>query len=404
MLKKVIAAVSVLVMASGLSAQVWISEVLMNAPNGSDDNREFFEIQGSAHFNLNGWYFLSIDGDGAASGGVDQVISLSGLSTGANGLLLVQDPNIVLLPAPDPLTNISIVAFTPDIENGSNTFVLGYGTPPNLGDDLDLNDDGVLDAPISGFTVVDAVSHAENDGVSNYEFADDFGFPGGLLGTRAGFNADAFYRVLNSAGTAPAGWALGDVLGTDPGPFTFDALRNERFDTFGYPNASLVPLSPGSLNISAIVSGFTFSGSVTLSDYVGAVTAPSLTIEVYDNANALVQTFTGNLDGSGNYSFASTLGAGTYTLKAKASHWLKKNSVRVIDGSSNQVVNFVLTNGDCDGDNEVGVGDYALLSFAYNSQLGDPTYVADADLNGDEAVDIADYSVLSANYGLFGED
>ena len=67
-------------------------------------------------------------------------------------------------------------------------------------------------------------------------------------------------------------------------------------------------------------------------------------------------------------------------------------------------MNFVLTNGDCDGDNEVGVGDYAVLSFAYNSSVGDPTFVADADFNGDEAVDIADYSILSANYGLFGED
>jgi len=45
------------------------------------------------------------------------------------------------------LTSISIVAFTPDIENGSNTFVLGFGTPPSVGDDLDADNDGTLDAP-----------------------------------------------------------------------------------------------------------------------------------------------------------------------------------------------------------------------------------------------------------------
>ena len=66
-------------------------------------------------------------------------------------------------------------------------------------------------------------------------------------------------------------------------------------------------------------------------------------------------------------------------------------------------MNFSLTNGDSDGDNEVGIGDYAVLSSAYNSSNGDPNWDATADLNGDDAVDIADYAILSANYGLAGD-
>jgi len=194
------------------------------------------------------------------------------------------------------------------------------------------------------------------------------------------------------------------VLGTDPGPFTFDALRNDRFDGFGYPDASLVSLSPGTLNVNAASSEFTVSGSVNLMDYVGNAASQVVTIEVYDAGNNLVQMFVGNLDASSNYSFSCTLPAGTYTLKAKASHWLRQNAVKVMDGSSNQTVNFSLVNGDCDGDNEVGIGDYSVLSASYGSSLGESGYTDAADLSGDEAIDIADYAILSANYGTLGDD
>ena len=67
-------------------------------------------------------------------------------------------------------------------------------------------------------------------------------------------------------------------------------------------------------------------------------------------------------------------------------------------------MNFACRNGDCDGDNEVGIGDYAILSTAYNSAPGDGNWNIDADLNGDDAVDIADYAILSSQYGNIGDD
>ena len=66
-------------------------------------------------------------------------------------------------------------------------------------------------------------------------------------------------------------------------------------------------------------------------------------------------------------------------------------------------VNGTLTNGDIDADNEVGIGDYSILSGAYNAGPGDLEWNANADLNGDESVDIADYAILSANYGRMGD-
>ena len=62
-----------------------------------------------------------------------------------------------------------------------------------------------------------------------------------------------------------------------------------------------------------------------------------------------------------------------------------------------------LLNGDCDGDNEVGIGDYAMVSAAYNSTPVDPNWNELADLNDDGSVDIADYAVSSANYGQHGD-
>ena len=48
----------------------------------------------------------------------------------------------------------------------------------------------------------------------------------------------------------------------------------------------------------------------------------------------------------------------------------------------------------CPGDNEVSIGDYAFISAAYGSTVGDPNWLASADLDGDLEVSIGDY-VLS---------
>lgn len=84
----------------------------------------------------------------------------------------------------------------------------------------------------------------------------------------------------------------------------------------------------------------------------------------------------------------------------RSSHWLRR---RETIGPSESSMPFSLINGDCDQDNEVGIGDYAVLSFAYGSEPGAPNWFADADLNGDESVDIADYAILSYNYGQSGD-
>jgi hypothetical protein len=218
-------------LAGAAQAQVSITEIHFNPP-GTDNTEEAIELQGPANFDLTGWSFLAIEGDGTATGVVDQSISLTGQTLGANGILLLRAAANVVLPGPDAGTNVWVQDFAPDIENGSNTYVLGFGTAPAVGFDVDTPNAGTLDAgALSGFTVVDAVAVLENDGVNNFGYADDLGFPtygqfnvGGI--GPAAHNASALYRVLDLDGQ-PLSWAGGVTFGTNPnGPYNFDFLAN----------------------------------------------------------------------------------------------------------------------------------------------------------------------------------
>ncbi len=238
-------------MASSANAQAFLSEIFINPP-GTDNGFEAIEITGTPGQSMNGWYILIIEGDGTGAGTVDQVINLTMASIGSNGLLLLRDSATALIPSPDPATPILVADFNPDIENGTNTYVLGFGTPPAVNTDLDSDNDGTINAPLAGFTAVDAVSIQENDNTpaDNDQYADDFG--GTNILADPGFNADVLYRVLD-ASLQPLGWVGGDVLGTLPGPFNFDGARFFGWGAFGVPDPSTRTIDPGTLNF--IVTG-----------------------------------------------------------------------------------------------------------------------------------------------------
>ncbi len=68
------------------------------------------------------------------------------------------------------------------------------------------------------------------------------------------------------------------------------------------------------------------------------------------------------------------------------------------------LISMRLKTGDIDSDNEVTIGDYALLSSAFGSFPGIPTYNPNADLDFDDEITIGDYALLSQNFGLTGDD
>jgi len=150
-------------------------------------------------------------------------------------------------------------------------------------------------------------------------------------------------------------------------------------------------------------STITITGTVGLGEYDGDRTVIPVTIEVREPGSTnVLETHVVNLDSEGRYSL-QTLLQGTYDLSAKASHWLRQTLPHVIltDGA---VVDFTLSNGDIDGDNEVTLFDFGALVAAFGSERGDANWNPNADLDGDEEVTLFDFGILVRNFGAIGDE
>lgn len=116
--------------------------------------------------------------------------------------------------------------------------------------------------------------------------------------------------------------------------------------------------------------------------------------------------------GSGSYAAPLTAGAfnvkvnetGNQAIYLDGPGYLRKSvgtfNLTLCDVSG---VNVELVNGDINNDNEIGPADFAALSAAFGSFLGDANFNALADLNGDDEVGPADFAKLAENFGQFGD-
>lgn len=144
------------------------------------------------------------------------------------------------------------------------------------------------------------------------------------------------------------------------------------------------------------------SGAIELGDYDPDEAGQEVVFEM-SQGGVVMDTQTVTLGEGGTYSFATPV-TGVTAIAAKGSHWLRAATAPgLIAPGSSVTVNFSLVNGDGDGDNEVAIGDYAILSSAYGSGPGDPNWDPLTDFNGDEAVDIGDYAILSSHFGESGD-
>lgn len=220
MLKSAI--VSLAVCAPLAAAQsVKFNEVMINPP-GTDNGNEYIELRSDLpNMSLNGLTIVVIEGDVIPAGTIDQAISLNGLSTGSNGLLLCRDSLNVLTPAPEAATALRIADFVPDLENGANTFLLVEGFTGAVNQDLDADNDGVLDST-PWTRVLDGFGHREGNAPDfGYQYATQVGGidTGDQRGLTDGYTPDMFVRLCACAfGT--------DVLGVAPGPYFADPAEN----------------------------------------------------------------------------------------------------------------------------------------------------------------------------------
>ena len=225
-------------------ATMMLNEVFVNPP-GTDNGLEFVELRSSTGGveAMTGLTLLVIEGEGAAAGTVDQALSLNAFSTGTNGLFLWRDAATVMVPAPDAATSINVADFSPDIENGTQTYALVSGFSGAVATDYDGDNDGVLDST-PWTSVVDAVGYIDNGGGA------EFSYGAGLGGVSfpiapAGFDTESVLRLRDGQ------WILADVSGVNgPGPFSFDPTETMA------PSGALVDstrfdiqtLTPGSRN------------------------------------------------------------------------------------------------------------------------------------------------------------
>lgn len=179
--------------------------------------------------------------------------------------------------------------------------------------------------------------------------------------------------------------ASGTMVGTLPSPFT------------GSGTFSAAAFAPG-LSASAV----TVSGTITLESWIPDEAGRIATMDIIQGGS-VVATENVTLGTSGSYQFSTSI-TGTAKIAAKASHWLRRSSmdVSLVAGQTTNVSLF-LFNGDCDDDNEVSIGDFAVLSAAFGSTPGDLNWNAEADLDGDDEVSIGDYAILSGNFGMIGD-
>lgn len=146
---------------------------------------------------------------------------------------------------------------------------------------------------------------------------------------------------------------------------------------------------------------------VALQNYIPSSEDTQVTLDLRNGSNQVVhsQTLPLDLNGQAYMSVPTSVADGSYTVTAKASHWLRKASGTVaVSGVGVQTVTSLsLINGDIDGNNIINTDDYLVLSQAFDTGPGDPDWVADADLDGSAHVTTDDYLIFSANFDLIGD-
>ncbi len=149
------------------------------------------------------------------------------------------------------------------------------------------------------------------------------------------------------------------------------------------------------------------SGTVTLGGVSTDGTGDALSIEVRNpGSTTALQTANATVQPGGHYAFKPTVADGTYDIAIKGSTHLRKVLKNVtIDTTGTTGVNVTLPwNGDADGDNQVTVFDYSILSDSFDKSVGDAGYNAAADFDRDGSITVFDYSLLSDAFDKSGDD
>ncbi|GBC97418.1 hypothetical protein HRbin16_03241 [bacterium HR16] len=169
-----------------------------------------------------------------------------------------------------------------------------------------------------------------------------------------------------------------------------------------------MPASPAGtidrLDVLEVLPAIEVNGTVALGDFGGDVGTVPVVFEIRNPGETTpIETHVVQPDSTGAYALTTSL-YGTFDVAAKASHWLRQVIPGVNLTGTPVTLNFSLTNGDIDGDNEVTLFDFGALVAAFGSVPGDSNWNPDADLDGDQEVTLFDFGVLVRNFGAIGDE
>lgn len=287
-------------MASPAAAVVRINEIMINAPDGSDKGREYFELVSTSGMEpLDGLSLVAIRGlvnndpgdddyekDHGREGEIEDVVRLDGWTTGANGLFLSREYNETigdLLPLYDPATMVDDHEEDDfDFENDTVTFLLvrdlQEGITGSSGLDLDSDNDGILEST-PWASILDGIAVQEKTG-TGIEYATQFMLPTFpvFLPSGLNFTPDTVFRESTTRE-----WFAADVFGPvseDPAgpneisPVEFADLHGVTPD---YSNDfdfidGILPSTPGGKNIkfvgpAPLFGDYNDDGKVDAADY-----------------------------------------------------------------------------------------------------------------------------------------
>ena len=158
----------------------------------------------------------------------------------------------------------------------------------------------------------------------------------------------------------------------------------------------------------------TVNGSVVLEDMVVAPTGQVVSVQLFSpGTSTLLGASSTTLTSSGTFTTTVLPNAtGPYDIRIKSDHWLAKRISGVTESGGLYTVSTGLENGDVDGDNQVTIFDYSVLSTYFDKSVFDLDWnsfgangyrPSDADLDEDGAVTIYDYLILSTNFDKIGD-
>ena len=178
----------------------------------------------------------------------------------------------------------------------------------------------------------------------------------------------------------------------------------QTLGTLSSPESVTVTATAGAVTVNQNLSITvpTISGKVTFSDFLGPKPA---TVTLYfrnSGASTPFGSMTVAVDSSGNY-LAQNVPTSAYTVYVQTGTWLRKANVVDLTTNDALTTNFVLINGDIDGNNRVDTSDLRLLSKANGSTSSSKNWNPKADLNGDGKVDSKDYAILYKNMRRIGD-